>query len=99
VDANAVRLEDAPPAASPPSSLALVVTQASATVRTDKANEAEEREELSDAVDRNVALSGEPKDPAVEEQRAKMLAELDELLKLGRDGVVRKIESDRRDER
>jgi hypothetical protein len=71
----------------------------SSSVDKGEAIEAEEREERRGATDRDESLAEKPADPVVEEQRAKMLAELDELLKLGRDGVVKKIENDMKDER
>jgi hypothetical protein len=92
LNADAVRLDGAAPAVSsspPTASSSIAVTMDLA--------EAEEREERGRALDRDAALADKPKDPAVEAQRAKMLAELDELLKLGRDGVVKKLDKELRD--
>jgi len=55
--------------------------------------EAEEMEERGRAFDRNRAQQQlAEKDPEVEAKREAMLQELDQLLKLGRDGVVKKLE-------
>ena len=52
----------------------------------------EEMEEKGRAFDRDRAAAAlnQAKDPAIEAERERLLAELDELLKLGRRGVIKK---------
>eukprot|EP00617_Octactis_speculum_P004989 CAMPEP_0185791202 /NCGR_PEP_ID=MMETSP1174-20130828/158244_1 /TAXON_ID=35687 /ORGANISM="Dictyocha speculum, Strain CCMP1381" /LENGTH=169 /DNA_ID=CAMNT_0028486123 /DNA_START=153 /DNA_END=662 /DNA_ORIENTATION=+ len=54
----------------------------------------EEMEEKGRAFDRDRAWADKPLDPEVENERARMLSELDALLALGRDGVVKKLEAE-----
>lgn len=44
--------------------------------------------------DRAAAALNQAKDPAIEAERERLLAELDELLKLGRRGVIKKLDRD-----
>ena len=86
-DADALELDGAIAEEESPSA-------SSAEVCALNAQELEAMEEQGRVLDRQSAWAEKPKDEEVEAQRIRMLAELDELLALGRDGVVKKLEND-----